>query len=79
MTGDNFEVEKYCGTIRTITNRNKDVTEVRLTKTSWYGKPAKWDLRNWTNELACGGVVIGDDEALKRLRDLLIEVCSQLK
>lgn len=79
MTVDNFKLEKDYGTISTYTSKNGDITEVRLTKTSWFGKPAKWDLRKWTNENAYGGVVIGDDETLKRLRDLLNEVCSQLK
>ena len=53
-----------------------EVTEIKLTKTSWFGKPAKWDLRNWTDGIPKSGVVIGSDESLTKLRDLLIQICK---
>ena len=60
--------------------RTGQITEVRLTKTSWFGKLPKWDLRNWTSDHIAGqGVVIGGDKALFRLRGLLIDGCKQIE
>lgn len=78
--GDNYKVEKDYGPISNrINSRNGDVTEVKLTKMSWFGKSAKYDLRNWLNGEPRGGVVIGGESALRRLADLLADVCAQIK
>ena len=78
MTEDkNYVLEKEYGTIFRRTNpRTNEETEIKLTKTSWFGKPAKWDLRNWTDGIPKAGVVIGSDESLTKLRDLLIQICK---
>ena len=52
--------------------------EVRLTKTSWFGKMPQWDLRNWEPNFAGQGVVIGSNDDLHKLRDMLISVCEQI-
>ena len=58
--------------------RSGGTIEIRLTKCSWFGKPAKWDLRNWKPDEAGPGVVIGNDDDLRKLRDLLVDVCGQI-
>ena len=76
--GKNYRVIKEYGVIQSRTNsRNGDVTETKLTKTSWFGKPAKWDLRQWINGEAKSGIVIGGDESLLRLKELLDKVCTE--
>ena len=79
MTEDkNYEIKKDYGAISNRINpKNGDMTEVKLTRMSWFGREAKWDLRNYTNGEPKSGVVIGGDEAMKRLRDLLIKVCEE--
>ena len=77
--GDNYKLEKDYGVVNSRTNpKNGEVTEVKLTRLGWFGRAPKWDLRNWTGDYAGSGVVIGTDDALIRLRALLIEVCKQL-
>lgn len=80
MEGNNYEIKKDYGAISNRLNpKNGDMTEVKLTKMSWFGREAKWDLRNHTNGEPKSGVVIGGDEALKRLRDLLVKVCTEIE
>ena len=76
----NYVIVSEWGILSTRPNQRtgKDI-EVRLTKTSWFGKMPKWDLRNWNGEFADQGVVIGDNDDLKRLRDMLISVCEQIE
>lgn len=76
---NNYRVESEWGVLSSRENkRTGEITEIRLTKTSWFGKPAKWDLRNWTEKFAGNGVVIGNDAALRKLRDMLIDICKQI-
>lgn len=77
----NYRIISEWGTLSSRENkRTGEVTEIKLTKTSWFGKPAKWDLRNWTSDHIAGqGVVIGFDKDLFKLRDLLISVCAQIE
>lgn len=78
--GENYRVEGVFGIISSRTNQKTgEVTEVKLTRTGWFGRPAKWDLRNWTGNYAGSGCVIGFDKDLFRLRDLLNDVCAQLE
>ena len=76
----NYKIISEWGVLSSRENkRTGEMTEVRLTKTSWFCKPAKWDLRNWTDKAAGPGVVIGFDKDLFKLRDLLIDVCKQIE
>ena len=78
--GENYRVEGVFGIISSRMNQKTgEVTEVKLTKTGWFGRPAKWDLRNWTGDYAGSGCVIGYDKDLFALRDLLNEVCAQIE
>ncbi len=77
----NWKIMSEWGVISSRENmRTGQTVEIRLTKTSWFGKMPKWDLRNWTSDHIAGqGVVIGGDKALFKLRDLLISVCDQIQ
>lgn len=77
----NWKIMSEWGVLSSKENqRTGQITEVRLTKTSWFGKMPKWDLRNWTgSQIAGQGVVIGTDRDLMKLRDLLISVCKQIE
>lgn len=77
----NYTIVSEWGVLSSRENkRTGQMTEIRLTKTSWFGKPPKWDLRNWTSDHIAGqGVVIGGDSALQKLRDLLIDICKQIE
>lgn len=79
MTEDkNYQIKREYGIISNrINSRNGDVTEIKLTMMSWFGRPAKWDLRNYTNGEPKSGVVIGGNEALLRLRELLDKICNE--
>ena len=75
----NYEIESEWGVLSSRKNmRTGEDIEVRLTKCSWFGRDAKWDLRNWSPGFAGQGIVIGNDEDLRRLRDLLVSVCDQI-
>ena len=76
----NWTIVSEWGTLSSRENKRTGQTiTMRLTKTSWFGKAPKWDLRNWTSdEIAGQGVVIGDDDALHKLKDMLIDVCKQI-
>ena len=79
MADKNYRLEKEFGIISNrINSRNGDVTEIKLTKMGWFGKSAKYDLRSWLNGEPRGGVVIGGEAALRRLAELLNDLCSQL-
>ena len=75
--GKNYEVESEHGILYSYENKmtGKTVT-VKLTKTAWFGKPAKWELRQWKGDEPSSGVVIGFDDSLRKLRDMLNEVCG---
>ena len=76
----NYVIMSEWGILSTRPNmRTGNDNEIRLTKTSWFGKKPKWDLRNWiSGGIAGQGVVIGDDDELHKLRDMLIDVCKQI-
>ena len=76
----NWVIVSEWGVLSTRPNQRmgKD-NEIRLTKCSWFGKKPKWDLRNWIGtEIAGQGVVIGDDDELHKLKDMLVDVCKQI-
>lgn len=74
-----YQVVKDCGILYSRENKKTgETTDVRLTRTGWYGKASKWELRNWIGTYAGSGVVIGNDAALKKLRDMLIDICKQI-
>lgn len=77
----NWKIMSEWGVLSSRENKRTGQTiEIRLTKTSWFGKMPKWDLRNWTSDHIAGqGVVIGGDKALFKLRDMLIDVCKQIE
>lgn len=77
----NWTIVSEWGTLSERENQRTGQTiSIRLTKTSWFGKNPKWDLRNWTSDQIAGqGIVIGDDDALRKLRDMLISVCEQIE
>ena len=75
--GENYKVEKVYGVINSRTNpKTGETTEVKLTKTGWFGRLPKYELRNWTGDYAGSGCVIGIDRDLLKLRDLLNEICK---
>ena len=77
--GKNYQIVSEWGVLSSRPDqRTGNNIEIRLTQTAWFGKAPKWDLRNWTPAVAGQGVVIGDDEDLRRLRDMLISVCDQI-
>ena len=76
----NYKVISEWGVLSTRENKRTGVTrEVKLTKTAWFGKLPKWDLRNWEGDYAGQGVVIGFDDDLFKLRDMLIDICKQIE
>ena len=76
----NWKIMSEWGVLSSRENkRTGQVIEIRLTKTSWFGKMPKWDLRNWTSNIAGQGVVIGGDKALFKLRDMLNSICEQIE
>ena len=78
--GKNYNIVSEWGVLSSRTDgRTGAEIEIRLTKTSWFGKAPKWDLRSWTPTIAGQGVVIGDDDQLRKLRDMLISVCEQIE
>lgn len=44
--GENYSVKAKHGTIRT----NSDGSTLEVRTVSWYGKPAKLDIRNWDGD-----------------------------
>lgn len=62
----NFEVKAGYGSL----GKRNNGTEVRLTKTSWYGKAPQWDIRNWNGEYARQGVTLSDD-MMRELKSIL--------
>ena len=77
MEDKNYKVESEHGELYSYENKTTGkTTTVKLTKTSWFGKPAKWELRTWKGDDPSSGVVIGYDENLRKLRDMLNEVCG---
>lgn len=75
----NYELKSDWGVATSKTNPvTGDVVEIRLTKMSWFGKGEKWDLRKWDKDGAKQGVVIGNDDDLRKVKDLLVSVCEQL-
>ena len=75
----NYVIMSEWGTFSSRPNaRTGQAIEIRLTKCSWFNKMPKWDLRNWESGIAGQGIVIGDNQDLYRLRDMLIDVCKQL-
>ena len=80
MADNNARIEKDFGTISTkINHRTAEITEVKLTKTSWFNRPAKWELRNWVGNTGKSGVVIGGIKHLKLLRDMLTDLINQIE
>jgi hypothetical protein len=64
------KIEKIFGTLST--NKNK-VTEV--TFTSWFGKPAKFDIREWEQDHSRAGKgVTLDENEMKNLLKVLKEM-----
>ena len=75
----NYEILSEWGVLSSRPDKRSNGTiEIRLTKCSWFGKMPKWDLRNWTDDYAGPGIVIGNDDDLRKLRDMLISVCEQI-
>lgn len=70
MSNQNYRIASEWGLIGTRKGSNGQTAEIRLTKTAWFGKPPKWDLRLWEGEIAKGGVSMTDEQFLK-LRDLM--------
>jgi len=71
MKEQNYEIKSEWGLIETQDNkRTGETIEIRLTKTSWFGKTPKWDIRKWSGDVAGAGIVLSDD-GLKKLRDIL--------
>lgn len=76
----NYRIISEWGVLSSRENKRTGVTrEVKLTKTAWFGKLPKWDLRNWEGDYAGQGVVIGFDDDLFKLRDMLIDICKQIE
>lgn len=77
--GKNYEVESEHGVLYSYDSKmtGKTVT-VKLTKTAWFGKMPKWELRTWKGDDPSSGVVIGFDDKLIELRDMLIKVCAEI-
>ena len=77
--GKNYRIVSEWGILSARPNKRtgQDI-EVRLTKTSWFGRMPKWEVRNWEGDFAGQGVIIGENKDLYDLRDLLISICEQL-
>ena len=56
----NFEIKEV---LKVLGKRNNG-KEVRLTRISWYGKPAQYDLRNWDGDIALNGIALNDNMML---------------
>ena len=77
---NNFNIVSTWGTLSTSPNqRTGGEIKVLLTKTSHFGKDPMWDIRNWDGGIAGQGVIIGHDDDLRKLRDMLISVCDQIE
>ena len=80
MESNYSKIIKEFGTLSSKTNKKTgEITEVKLTLTSWFGRPAKWELRNWIGDTGKSGVVIGNLPQLKGLRDMLTELINQIE
>lgn len=66
MSQQHFEVKAGYG----VLGKRSSGDEVRLTKTSWYGKNPVWDIRNWQDDIAKQGITL-TDEMLKNLRTII--------
>ena len=76
----NYTIVSEWGVLSSRPNqRTGENIEIRLTKTSWFGKMPKWEIRNWMPNIAGQGVIIGDNDDLYKLRDLLVSVCKQIE
>ena len=80
MDANNARIERDFCTISTkINHRTAEITEVKLTKTSWFGRPAKWELRSWVGDIGKSGVVLGGVKHLRLLRDMLTKLIDELE
>ena len=77
---DNYRIVENYGVLEHRENKKTgEIAEVRLAKVAWFGRMPKYELRSWVSGIPKQGVVIGFDESLFKLRDMINDLCKQIE